>query len=365
MLRRFYKTVAFFIFLATLYVSCDRYFNNVPIQSSHIERFPEYVLPAILICGKNQFDLEAAKEEGYTSFRNFYNGRIDGSSEEDKIDVTWGGLSNMSFNDLKRKLFKSYNDELEIEGNITTRDTFILPQGHCKEIQSISGYQDINPLKITIKNGSFEVFITDITKKLAFKVDEKSITGDRIDFDMQAGITKHKFYELTVTEYNNQPVYCENYKDWFYYAGCIVKEDEKNIEPVLGCIPPWMAGKNNNQDCKTVKQVNRKDYEDLEFNKNYDKVRAGLDYTSRYCKGPCRQVTTRARLFRDFTSISTNKIYIYFKRHVEVTGYIPSFTAGDLLVDIGSNLGLFIGFSLVDLIDFLIAALMKINVLAQ
>ena len=155
--RRFYRTVAFALFVSSLYCSLTRYFKNIPIQSSSSETFPAYELPTILICEKNQFDWEAATAEGYHSFKSFYTGLVNGSAQaqEDEIEVSWGEIQvvrGMGRLTLIQKLFKS-DGKLTFGANVTAKDRFILPQGHCKGIKAISGYEDINPLVIEYRTG--------------------------------------------------------------------------------------------------------------------------------------------------------------------------------------------------------------------
>ena len=363
--RRFYRTVAFALFVSSLYSSFTRYFKNIPIQSSSAETFPAYELPTILICEKNQFDWEAATAEGYLSFKSFYTGLVNGSAQaqEDEIEVSWGEIQvvrGMGRLTLIQKLFKS-DGKLTFGANVTAKDRFMLPQGHCKGIKAISGYEDINPLVIEIQNGSFEVFITDPEKQLWFKADETSIKGGKIDFDFEDGTNKHKFYEVIISEYNAPPSDCREYnKAQKEYSGCVKEADKMNIMPVLGCLPGWMTPDPREQ-CKVPTKVNREKYEALEFYQNFDKVRAGMEYVSVSCTTPCRGVTSKSRFYREFISTRTNRLYIYFSKYIEVTKYISSFTEEDLLVDIGSNLGLFIGFSIVDLIDFVMFAVTKVK----
>ena len=361
--KRFYRTVAFILFLSSLYFSFGRYINDTPIQSTEHKLLKNFEsMPSILICAKDQFDAEAAEEEGYPTFNLFYNGIVGNGSDD--FEVSWVGLKNRTYTELRNVLFRNYNEDLEFEEDVKATDYFTFPQGHCKNVKlNITGYGKIDPLRITIKNestASFEVFITDQTKHLIFKIDETSISGDKIDFDIEQDIKKSKFYEVKITEYNSYPTHCKEYEHFYEYARCITDTDESEITPVLGCLPPWMArleDLNPNLHCMTPRRVNQRQYEALEFLKNVDYVRAGLDYTSSACPNPCREVTIDSKFYREFRPTIKNRIYIYFYPMVEVTRYIPSFTEGDLLVDIGSNLGLWIGFSVLDLLDFITAGL--------
>ena len=118
---------------------------------------------------------------------------------------------------------------------------------------------------------------------------------------------------------------------------------------------------NPDHHCMSPRRVNQRQYEALQFFKNVDYVRAGLDYTSTACTNPCRAVTIDSRLYREFKPTKENRIYIYFNAMVEVTHDLPSFIESDLLVDIGSNLGLWIGLSVLDLLDFVTAGLGSIS----
>ena len=360
--KRFYRSVAFIIFLSTLYCSFNRYINVTPIQSTETNLLRNVQLPSILICTKNQFDFQTAKEEGYPTFNLFYNGIIGNGTDD--YEISWAGLNNRTYQDLINVLFKNNNKDLEFEDHINVTDLFILPQGHCKRLRfNFTGHGKIDPVKITIKNestASFEVFITDMSKQMWFKIDETSFTGDIIDFDIAQDVKKHKFYEVKINEYNSYPSHCKEYENIYDYAICIASTDASNIIPVLGCLPPWMTFMEHLQ-CKTPKRVNQKQYEALEFFKNMDYVLAGLDYTSTACTNPCRAVTIDSRLYRIFKPTKENRIYIYFNAMVEVTHDLPSFIESDLLVDIGSNLGLWIGLSVLDLLDFVTAGLGSIS----
>ena len=360
--KRFYRSVAFILFLSTLYCSFNRYINVTPIQSTETGLLSNVQLPSILICTKNQFDLQAAKEEGYPTFNLFYNGIIGNGSDD--YEISWAGLKNRTYQELTNVVFKNHNEDLEFEDHVTVKDLFILPQGHCKRlIFNFTENGKNDPLKITIKNSSiasFEVFITDISKQMWFKIDETSFTGDKIDFDIEQDVKRHKFYEVKINEYNSYPSHCKEYEKIYEYAMCIAYTDESKIIPLLGCQPPWMTFMEHKQ-CKTPRRVNQKRYEALEFLKNINYVLAGLDYTSTACTNPCRAVTIDSRLYREFKSTKENRIYIYFNAMVEVTHNIPSFIESDLLVDIGSNLGLWIGFSVLDLLDFMTAGLGSIS----
>ena len=331
----------------------------------HLIPSPEFLLlmpemkPLMIICARNQFNIAAANEEGYSSFATFFQGKLN-TSTDDKYEISWNGISNLPSDDILEKIFDSNFESLKFISNVTTKDIFVLPQGHCKQIVSINERR-VTRLHVEIESGAFQVFFTDKRRNLHFKIDETTFSGDPIFLETSSDIRQHRFYEVRFTEdIRGEKVFCRSYPtgEFQSFKECNLASDDENIMPVLGCVPPWMSPRNK---CNETVTVPASKFDRLAFaqQSNIDLIRAGLSYSSRSCKGECNKKSVKSKFYRQLNSVSSNAIYIYFSALFQRTSEFPDFAEQDLLVDIGSNMGLFLGLSIVGILDFATELVLK------
>ena len=357
--RNFYRIIFLGAFMYSMRNSLTRFLSPHLIPSPEILLLMPEMKPQMIICARNQFNISAANEEGYSSFRNFFRGELN-TSTDSEYDISWNGINNQPSDDILKKLFVSNFESLKFISNVTTKDIFILPQGHCKQIIKINERR-VTRLHVEIESGAFQVFFTDQRRNLHFKIDETTFSGDPIFLETSTDIMQHRFYEVRFTEtIRGDQGFCKSYPtgEFQTFKECNLASDDEEIIPVLGCLPPWMSPRNH---CNETVTVPASKFNRLAFGQqsNIDLIRAGMAYSSRSCQGECNKKSVESKFYRQFNSISSNAIYIYFLALFKRTSEFPDFTEQDLLVDIGSNMGLFLGLSIVGILDFATELVLK------
>ena len=84
---------------------------------------------------------------------------------------------------------------------------------------------------------------------------------------------------------------------------------------------------------------------------------------SQSCTKPCREIKAISTLKRSVKAEfwDDNKINLNFKKTVKVTRYQKAYGVFELVVDVGSSLGLWIGLSVLGVFDLIFQAGIKIN----
>ena len=89
----------------------------------------------------------------------------------------------------------------------------------------------------------------------------------------------------------------------------------------------------------------------------------GIHHSSSSCPIPCKTISAHATHHNSFeTTMFGNGLAIQFTGNVRVETILPAYDFGDLLVDFGSSLGLWLGLSFIGLFDIsALVAAMAIN----
>ena len=146
------------------------------------------------------------------------------------------------------------------------------------------------------------------------------------------------------------------------FADCVDEENRKKILPVLGCMVPWMSDRDQ---CNGLIERLPK-HEDLikwlDFVYAYAKPGFLENYNS--CPPPCSMLTATGKYL--YTKEKKgNKVKINFEEQVQVESVVLAYGFDDLLVEIGSSLGLWLGLSVVGVFDVLGPMVTKIRNVAK
>ena len=131
---------------------------------------------------------------------------------------------------------------------------------------------------------------------------------------------------------------------------CIEAEIKEKIVPALGCMVPWIS----DRDACEGSRERLPQHEHL-FIWLYGITRRSWGnflYKSDECRPPCSYLTAHSTksLFGS-TGKGKNHIELYILEQVEVEKILLAYDSGDLLVEIGSCLGLWLGLSVVGIYD--------------
>ena len=201
--------------------------------------------------------------------------------------------------------------------------------------------------------------IADPSWSLHYMIDSESMAGDFI----KSTAYSNKYFAIEFEEIHRleESGECTNYGDgteFKTYADCVANEQEKLFRPLLGCMVPWLAAPNNPDICKGRLQIS-KNLHDLfldNFNDIYRSQGFKVSDYSHACLKPCLQLQAKSKQKSTEYGVMESGISLNFKKTVKVTRYMESYGLFDLVVEMGSSLGLWIGLSALGIFDLLLEA---------
>ena len=160
--------------------------------------------------------------------------------------LSWGGLQNIPFANVSHLVLNSKFDAIMVTGNITVSKRFIFPWGHCLEMKGYNELNDLKPFEVTFTDSKYEAYITDRELNLYYRIDEKTLEGDRMFAVKENDVAEVKYYQVSVAEQiqaKHENPFCENYptSGFASLAECVTEREKSYFMPRLGCMPPWMS----------------------------------------------------------------------------------------------------------------------------
>ena len=340
-----------------------KYFSNTTIPSTVVKDIKEVTVPSIFICEKNQLDENVVIEHGYPdrqTLLGFLKGIID--SAEDT--VSWAGLYNTSYTELLVKFFSNGWLKLglpQADSNVTST----IVNGFCRKVDLMT-HTFSQAVELNEYDEEFEVFVIDPGTANYYFISTESFHGDKIS--PQAMIKKYYSIQLEETQWNREVEECMDYgtdNKFETYADCIENEHDKIFRQILGCKVPWLSPPNRSGLCKGGIKISPDNW--TIFEQNVDRIVKHLPYmaSEKYAACPkscthlkisCKETKSTEILFSndedyDDYDVSSNTVSVYFENSVRVTTNIMAYGMFDLIVDIGSSLGLWIGLSALGILD--------------
>ena len=140
------------------------------------------------------------------------------------------------------------------------------------------------------------------------------------------------------------------------YTDCVANEDSKVFQPLLGCMVPWLSAPNQPNNCKGSFHITNITAQSFtkRIRQIWDKFLLSQD-NIKNCLKPCLQLNAYSTLKRS-DQISYSVVVLSIEKTVKVASYIYAYGPFDLVVDVGSSLGLWIGISAVGVFDLLLQA---------
>ena len=190
-----------------------------------------------------------------------------------------------------------------------------------------------------------------------------SVAGERISIIVDP--EKPKYYEfqvkLTETRIETNDGSCINYPSPEHqtYTACVDEELRGIVVPTLGCMIPWMS----EQDKCTGHLERLPKYQQTEkwsFNIILDSWR-GAQYKSARCPLPCNILKANTLHYLHSGYITENLFGLYIEDDVKVERTVFAYSFTDLLVEIGSCLGLWLGLSVVGIFDILVLCVANVQ----
>ena len=210
-------------------------------------------------------------------------------------------------------------------------------------------------------NEDFEVFLTDPGKSMYFSFASTSFKGDRLKSERNHGkVFTMDLEEIHWLQGNGECTLYGEQEAFKTYADCISYHEDVTFRPMLGCSVPWLAGPDQAQSL-CVGRVNLTEEMFKKTSMIFGRFLEGLAYrmfeNSKYCLKPCTEVhVTSTNIQTTKSSEGQQTIGFYFNANAKVTEEMMAYGLFDLLVEIGSSLGLWIGLSALGIFDLALAA---------
>ena len=334
--------------------SLQKFWNKPIVQEYSTTQLDSIPDPNVYYCFNGQFNYTKANEYGYEAMKHFLYGRIVNSTK-----ISWSGMDgNLSFRQLKHGLFKSDFASVEyfsstmdkINFNPNKNDTttvFRIPQGFCMKPDKIDDVMYFRTRQKTI------VYLEDSSMDTGFRI-TRSINGafrigpvehqqfQGYNYEMEIDIHDSSIFDgITCTDY-------ERLKS--SYGECFEREIQKYFLDGYGCLPPWISGNApNGMKCGpdiNATKIDPKAWQEI------SRVTEGFELKSTAaCLPPCKTMTFK---FNELANLIYHK-YAFFnlviKQKVNVMTDVYAYDAFNLIVDLGSALGLWLGFSALSFFD--------------
>ena len=344
-------------------VAIKKYRSKLTMRSPEMMTLSKFRKPLLFtVCKLDQFNYQNAKALGYSRADNFLSGNT-----MDPSKISWTGLhGNMSFKQTLDMLYDTTNNvtfftnpHFETSTSKRSSQRFFIPFGLC------SVYEDLprSYLRIHLdvsKVSSHIIFVSDPTSSTSFQ--PSAMKGDQIMLKTTringGAYTTHKI-QLQETRVEIGDDSCTAYptEEFMSYTDCVETEMRKKVIPYLGCMVPWLS----DQDACLGSIERLPKYDTLVqwlFRISLQSW-GNIIYTSEQCSPPCSYLTAHST--KSLTGINwrKNNVELYFVEHVEIEKIQLAYDSGDLLVEIGSCLGLWLGLSVVGIYDIVATLVQK------
>lgn len=322
----------------------DEKMNNIS------EKLNKY---SVFMCN-NKFLFDEALKIGYEHDQAFQIGNITGKP----LMVSWRGNTSLDWDRILELVFDDTNNTDPQYGNVDFKlnyhniDTSNFPKVNlmieqCTKIENIT-----NIIWFFSKDDmAIKILVSDPNLQLSFRQNLVGISGDII---RSRGDAASFTISTTILKKRPEKNSCKKYDTPEGYKQCVEKSVRQKFINLLGCIPPWMTKFENEAICSHDIQFN----DEHEANKVKSQIftfhqmayYAGIDDFG--CKLPCTQVHLAVHQTKNINyKGKINWLDIQFEDTVSIWEETNNYTFFNLLVEIGSSLGLWIGLSVIGIFD--------------
>ena len=368
------QIVALAIFTYQMTVAVEKFFSFTTLPTEEAKDFSESKLPTLFVCPRK--GAQRFKNHGYSGYPKFLIGQVNNNTEF----VSWEGLNNLTYKNITRQMFDIIKKE-DVQIEIKTLDidnAWVLAKNtseHFTPYDSFCSQLDLNLLEVSqsakwltvriksktddsISSKNLHVIITYPHASPVFKLNSDSLKGDAITADLN----ERAIYQIRLEEVHRIEQFgeCTNYEEgakYQTYADCVADEQEKVFRPILGCAVPWMAGPDHRNICTgrvTLSEDNFVRYQKIISQIIENVMISDPMDQSDTCLQPCLEVKVSSKLKDEIKVGEGRTIDLNFHKTVKVTKFIKAYDFFDLVVDVGSSLGLWIGLSALGIFDLIL-----------
>ena len=359
------QVLAFAIFIFQMQNSVKKFVEKPIVQISSTKDIDDIKMPIIYVCQDSQFDYEMSKSYGYEWIENYFSGILSGSS---KISFS-GKHDNVTFWDLFHKLYihdtssfnaENYNPEdsdLYEWKKLSAVKVAINPYGYC--------------MKLNQSRGS--TYFSSTQKSIFLIVDPQADNLMQISHlengygelgPTANGKYDYFSYDMDISLYDSSILVdqaCTDY-DATGYTDCLFKVMEERLLKWYGCLIPMFAY-NESLLCNENKEILVSNESRKEIMQEFNRLAIGQEFKSfESCLPPCVTMSIKLKQLKHVTN-NPNAAGVRIdmnKKTVNVYILAISYDVFNLVVDLGSALGLWFGLSAISIYDTIIEVIVII-----
>ncbi len=351
LLRKLFQVLTLGVFIYQVQDSLQYYFDEHIIQTvSHLQ-LKEIKLPDIYICEDQQIDYKQLREIGYQFMGTLLAGEISSSSR-----ITWRGKNgNLSFTEIQNSVFKNDYSKLETIHDRAEK-MFILPYGFCFKLSKSIEDRVTNMKRSTL-------LIDDPYKGNKLRMTELGIVNfgptGKETFDSSVIGIEYNLFDSSLQDGKT----CKDYeKENTTYGDCFINVLRTQLLELYDCLPPWFPD-NNGVICEDNIKITVHDKTLMNKTKqDFAKIVDGRKINANdKCMKPCKALKASIKKTLHITTRLEKTILTYeILNSVTVHRDMYESDFFDLLVNLGSALGLWLGMSALCIFDFILIIYNKI-----
>ena len=339
-------------------MAVQEYLDYKTITTSKTKDVVNVTLPDIFIClPDGGFNNTKADENGYKHGKiDFLSGVVNNSNDS----RSWEGATGIPYDNITEELYMRPEEKLLINDmDINLPLHFTAVNGFCRKLKPDPEI----PVQEIMSEGNFEVYLSDPGKSMYFSTISNSYKG----IALATRENTKKLYTIHLEEIHwlEKIGECTNYGEeeaaYKTYDDCVAATQyEFLLQPLLGCSVPWLGGPDQTQSrCEGRVNLTAEMFRktSIVFQGILDAMKYRQYDLSKYCLKPCTEVhsTSTAVLETSTPHAGLQGIGLYFNQNSDLTEEMLAYGFFDLLVAIGSSLGLWIGLSVIGIFDLTVA----------
>ena len=363
-----------FIYQMTLAVHKYSTFSSISIEET--EELSNEKLPSIYIClkGENMGDIyDRYGKHGYRSLKTFMSGVLDNANHI----LSWAGSQNLTYKNITSLLYSTVKSEnIKTHGkppnnwknaeDLQEHSTSF--NGVCKQIEmDITNLTASEMFHVTmglkqLPNRTFpsqdlDIIITHPKTSTYFMMKRDSLEGEQLQISTKV----QKIFSITLEEYymTEESGECKNYgegAEFRTFADCVADEHKRIFQPIIGCALPWASAPGDQDVCHGRIRLDAEAYATYKksFNELFEKIRLSQVHEASYvCLKPCFDLRIKSKLLK-VTGREPGTVTLNFQKKAKVTKSVKAYGLFDLIVEVGSCLGLWIGLSALGVFDLVL-----------
>ena len=331
------------MFSFQMYKAMEKVMNPTTAYVNEMVTLDNIDLPSIYICTNNQFNYTASAKNGYRYNIHYVLGNV---AESDFI--SWTGNNSMTAADVQEQIYNTKAQHVEVVNGKATLQ-FIQPFGFCYKVTKMEEgvkVRSINDIKI---------YIVDPQIANVIRVENIDANVDMIEI---AQVTQDTFegkifqinFEMTDDSIHDG-LTCTDYKiKGSTYGDCEFIKTQDVFKNSLGCLPFWFPAVES-MKCQEPLRIPDQDKKD-DFEKLAKTVynRKSLHYLG--CQPSCLKTKASAqKLYHRKNYVEFGQITLEFNTQVKVNKLVYTYGFSELMTELGSSLGLWLGLSIINLLD--------------